>query len=95
MYSIFSKTQFHPRYDVRNQIRISMRSVLHLVNLYVHENSTFVDSDIDVATMSKIASIYLKLMGFGADVFVKDSELMDVWYKFTKRNPKLLSAVLK
>lgn len=85
---IFPKNSF----DARNRIRIFIRFIMHLCNAYRDEKSKYTE---DIVTIPQIASIYIKLMRFGADVFVKDVELMHVWYRFTKINPKLLSELLK
>lgn len=49
----------------------------------------------DVERTPEIASIYIKLMSFGGDVFVNDPALMTMWLKFTERNPESILEILK
>lgn len=45
--------------------------------------------------IEKIAITYMKLMSFGADVFVTDSAIMFEWYRFTLNFPSEVSNVIE
>lgn len=94
--SVFSN-DFSYRFDDRNRIRIFIRYIMHMCNSYRHEDSEYMmDNEYDdKETISKIASLYIKLMRFGGDVFINDTLLIRIWYHFIKLNPRIISEVLK
>lgn len=81
--------------DVKNQIRILVRTGIQICNIHHSQDDMWHTRDDFKAAMKSLVISYIKLMGIGADILVKDAEIMKGWFFFTYKYKEFIYRMIE